>query len=93
MDPSGAGTCAQIARQDANRKLDDINTMPVSHESGGTKTFDPVDVETSKHKKGWRKIVRNFTPSYVIFFHGIGINGKTLRARTFATFFFFLLTF
>ncbi|KAM0320934.1 hypothetical protein ACHAO8_000228 [Botrytis cinerea] len=63
MDPSGAGTCAQIARQDANRKLDDINAMPVSHESGGTKTFDPVDVETSKHKKGWRKIVRNFTPS------------------------------
>ncbi|KAK8910614.1 hypothetical protein QC760_001554 [Botrytis cinerea] len=73
MDPSGAGTCAQIARQDANRKLDDINTMPVSHESGGTKTFDPVDVETSKHKKGWRKIVRNFTPSWFSATMGTGI--------------------
>ena len=73
MDPSGAGTCAQIARQDANRKVDDGITIPSSYESGGAKTFDPVDIEIAKQNTGWRKIVRNFTPSYVIFFCVISI--------------------
>lgn len=29
----------------------------------------PKDFELSKHDKGWRKIVRNFTPSYVFLAH------------------------
>ncbi|KAF7899158.1 uncharacterized protein EAF01_008371 [Botrytis porri] len=73
MDPSGAGTCAQIARQDANRKIDDGNTIPASHESGGTKTFDQVDIEIAKQNTGWRKIVRNFTPSWFSVTMGTGI--------------------
>ncbi|KAF5876149.1 putative c4-dicarboxylate transporter malic acid transport protein [Botrytis fragariae] len=73
MDPSGAGTCAQIARQDANRKTDDGNTIPSSYGSGGAKTFDPVDIEIAKQNTGWRKIVRNFTPSWFSVTMGTGI--------------------
>lgn len=74
MDPSSVGTCAQIARQDVNRKKDDNhgNTRDqpsASNESDGRRTFELVDLRMEKDKRGWRKIVRNFTPSYVIFSH------------------------
>ncbi|KAI9647378.1 Plasma membrane sulfite pump involved in sulfite metabolism [Ciborinia camelliae] len=68
MDPSGAGTCAQIFRQNVNGKKDDdddenINHQPASDESSGAKGFVPVDVKISKEQRGWRKLIRNFTPS------------------------------
>ncbi|CAD6443435.1 de0cef8f-ec8b-412b-afe1-d6da64ca230e [Sclerotinia trifoliorum] len=82
MNPSGAGTCAQIARQDGNgkngtRKKNDnggnIHDQLALEASTAAKAIVPVDIKLSKDQKGWRRIVRNFTPSWFSVTMGTGI--------------------
>lgn len=83
MDPSGAGTCARIARQDDNgkngiRKKNDNNDGNIHDQialdtSAAAKMFVPVDKKLSKEQEGWKRIVRNFTPSWFSVTMGTGI--------------------